>query len=157
MDHQCLGAAIAQAMHGLPHCRLVKRCQDTTGGIDALGDLGPQVARDQRLEAAGHPVGIGASAAPQLQHIAKASRGNQPAARALALKHGIGGDRRAVDQCSYRREIGFEHGQPGDKADRLIFGGRGHLGDAKHAARRIERQQVGEGAADVNPDLPRHP
>jgi hypothetical protein len=51
----------------------------------------------------------------------------------------------------------FEHGQPGDEADRLVLGGRSHLGDAEHAALRIERQQIGERAADIGADLPCHP
>src|ERR1700746_2105307 len=51
----------------------------------------------------------------------------------------------------------FEHGQPGDEADRLVLGGRSHLGDAEHAALRIERQQIGERAAYIDPDLPCHP
>ena len=157
MDHQCLGAALAQAMHFPPHRRLVERRQDPAGGIDALGHLGPQIARDQRLEAPGHAVGIGASAAAQLEHVAKAGRGNQPAARSLAFEHGIGGDRGAVNQRGYRGEIGFERGQPGDEADRLVLGGRRHLGDAEHAALRIERQQIGERAADIDTDLPCHP
>jgi hypothetical protein len=66
VDHQCLGAALAQAMHFLPHRRLVERRQDPAGGIDALGHLGPQIARDQRLEAPGHAVRVGASAATEL-------------------------------------------------------------------------------------------
>ena len=157
MDHQCLSAALAQAMHFLPHRQLVERRQDPTGGIDALRYLGPQVARDQRLEAPGHAVGTGPSAAAELEHVAKPGRGNQPAACSLAFEHSIGGDRGAVDQRGYRGEIGFEHGQPIDKADRLVLGSRKHLGDAKHAALRIERQQIGERAADVDPDLPSHP
>ena len=157
MDYQRLGAVLEQAVHGLPHCRVVKRRQDPAGGIDALGHLGPEVARDQRLEAPGHPVRIGASAATQFEHIAKACRGNQAATRPLALEHGVGGDSRAVNQRGYRSEIGFEHRQPGDEADRLVLGGRRHLGDAEHAALRIERQQVRERAADIDPDLPCHP
>jgi len=124
MNHQCLGAAFAQAMHFLPHRRFVERDEDATGGIDALRHLGPQIARDQRLEASGHAVGIGACATAEFEHVAKPGCGNQPAARSLAFEHGVGGDRGAVDQRGYRGEISVEHCQAGDEADRLVLGGR---------------------------------
>jgi hypothetical protein len=124
MNHQCLGAALTQAMHFPPHRRLVKRDEDPTGGIDALRHLDPQIARDECLKAPGHAVGIGACAPAELEHIAKPAGSNQPAARSLAFEHGIGGDRGAVDQRCYRGEIGFELGEPGDEADRLVLGGR---------------------------------
>ena len=124
MDHQRLGATLAQAMHFPPHRRFVERGQDPTGGVDALGHLGPQIARDECLKAAGHAVGIGARAAAELQHVAKPEGGNQPAARSLAFEHGIGRDRGAVDQRGDRGEISFELGEPRDEADRLVLGGR---------------------------------
>jgi hypothetical protein len=124
MDHQCLGAAFAQAMHFLPHRRFVERRQDSTGRIDALGHLRPQIARDECLEAPGHAVRIGACAASEFEYVAKPGRGNQPAARSLAFEHGIGRDRGAVDQRGYRGEIGFELGEPADETDRLVLRGR---------------------------------
>src|SRR5438128_1765787 len=78
--------------------RFVERRQDPASGIDPLGHLGPQVARDQRLEAPGHAIRIGASATAELENVAKPGCGNQPAARSLAFEHGIGGDCGAVDQ-----------------------------------------------------------
>ena len=124
MDHQCLGAALTQATHFLPHRRFVERRHDAASGIDALGHLGPQFARDECLKAPGHAIGIGARAAAELEHVAKPGRGYQPAARSLAFEDGVGGNRGAVDQRGHRGEISFEFGQASNEADRLILGGR---------------------------------
>src|SRR5215467_5596562 len=39
----------------------------------------------------------------------------------LAFEDGVGGNRRAVDQPDYHGKIGFEFGEPGDEADRLVL------------------------------------
>ena len=90
-----------QSQHGGAHLVFVERHQHPALGVHALGDLEPQLAVDQSLERSCHAVRIGARAASQLQHVTEAACCNQPAARALALQHGIRGDGRPVDEGRY--------------------------------------------------------
>jgi len=48
-------------------------------------------------------------------------------------------------------EIGGEEGEPVDETERRVGGRRGALRDRERAAL-VDRDEVGEGAADVDPD-----
>jgi len=48
-------------------------------------------------------------------------------------------------------EIGGQEGEPVDQAERRVGRGRGALRDGERAAL-VDRDEVGEGAADVDPD-----
>src|SRR5690606_26868444 len=76
---------------------LVERGHDSAAGVDALGHLEAQLARDQRLVALIIEVKrIGPVRARDLQHIAEALGGYQSGPGAAALDQRIDDQRRAV-------------------------------------------------------------
>ena len=85
--------------------------------------------------------------------------GQQPDAGALALEQRIGGDGRTVDDALGLNEQRVEADaerlrqalQAVHHAQRRIGRSGGRLGE-RDAARGVERDQVGEGAADVDAD-----
>ena len=134
------------------HVGFVERLEDVAVGVGALAHLGAQLARDQRLELAGQAEQLRPRAARELEDVAEALRRDEPATRALALEHGVGRDRRAVDHALRAREIALQRLQAGHEADRLVVRRARHLRDRERAGRRIEHQAVGERAADVDAD-----
>ena len=82
--------------------------------------LQAKLARDQRLEAAGHAVALGARAPPQFEHVAEPHRGDQAAGYTLALENGVGADSGAVHEGGER--VGAEAAFPdaGHHAARLV-------------------------------------
>ena len=89
--------AADELLAGRDHARLVQRLDDAAVGGDALRDLQPMAARDERLGLVpGEVEHVGHADAPDLQHVAKAARGDQPGPGARALQDGVGADCRAV-------------------------------------------------------------
>ena len=94
--------------------------------------------------------------APDLDGIAKAARGDQRGAGALALDQRVGEQSRAVHHMRDRR--GRQVGRAQDLGDAVLDGfvralGRGQdLGDAHQRAGRVDRHEIGEGAPDVRAD-----
>jgi len=100
-----------------------------------------------------------ADAAPHLEHVAEALGGQEAGRSAAAGEDGVGGNRGAVDD---HRELGEESAelqlQPGgDLAEaaeqRLgrVVRGAGRLVRPVGAVALIDDDEVGEGAADVDP------
>lgn len=85
--------------------------------------------------------------------------GEQSHLRSLALEEGVGRDRGAVDDAlgPFEQRPAVEtHGlgqtrEALEDAERLIGGGRGSLG-VEEATLFVDRDEIGEGAADVDAD-----
>ena len=158
MDEQALAAHGQQGAHGVGDLGLVERHDDLALGVDALVDLQAPLAGDQRLEGAGHAVGLGPRAPAELEAIAEAARGDQTDLGELALEHGVGGGGGAVDD---EVEIGGGDAGLGDGCQHaigLVGGGGEDLGEPDALALRADlvEQQVREGAADVDANHPPH-
>jgi hypothetical protein len=124
--------------------------------IDALVDHAPQVARDQRRRLVpAHVVEARHAQRSQFEHVAKALGRDEPHTRAFVLEDGVGGDGRSVpdlvDGTAAQAGLG-KHLQKAidDRFGVVADAGRDLLGmDGTVAA---EQHDVGEGAADVDPD-----
>ena len=139
----------------------VERRDDSSISADALGDLEPMPAWDQRggsvLE---QIVEIGPCRAPQLQHVPEAARGDECSAGALLLEDRVGNDRGRMrqqpdvgsgDAVALHSVIERRQHALGQVARR----GR-HLGDADGSARIVDQRHVRERAADVDTYPPGH-
>src|SRR5262249_48795496 len=94
----------------------------------------------------------------QLQCVAEAAGGEEPNLCHLALEHGVGGGRGAVDD---EVEMAGRHASLGDRRQHavgLVGGSGGDLGqsDAAALAPRLEEQEVRERPADVDASYPPH-
>ena len=119
--------AARAASVAVPHRVLVERGHHRTGRVDPLRHLEAALARHDRREVAGHAPGVGPGAPAELQRVAKAPRGDEGAAHALALQHGVGADGGAVDHRLEPARPRAERGEAGHEAVRLV-GRRGrHL------------------------------
>ena len=125
--------------------------EDRAFGGDTLGDLAPQVPRDQRFVGAGQAVEVRPVAAPQLEDVPETARGDQPTAAAPALQDGVGRNGRAVGR---QRDVPVgspEHIEGRDQSARLIAGSGRNFRDVQLATLLIERQDIGERPPDVYP------
>ena len=128
---------------------IIQRGEDISPGIQALADLEGKLARDERLGAAEIQVeGLRPVAPPDGVDIAKPPGGDQRGQRALALEHGVDGNRRAVDEFGQPLDVGLDrvHGlrhAPGRIGDR----GRGLGGDDPPV---VKAHQIGKGSADIH-------
>ena len=152
MDDDGLAARRQQRLRGLGDGGLVERRQHLAVGIHALGHFEPHLAVDQRREGAAQAVSLRARATAQLQHVAKTLRCDQPDLGDLAFEHRIRGRRRAVHDRLQQRRIESRRRQRRHEADRLVVDRGRHLGELHLVGGRIDRQQVGEGAADIDAD-----
>ena len=121
-------------------------------GVDPLRHLETALARHDGLEAAEHAPRVGPGAAAELQRVAEAPGGDEGAAHPLALQHRVGADGGAVDHRLEAVRRRAEGGEARHEPVRLVCGRRRHLGDAHAAGGLIHQQQVGERAADVDPE-----
>ena len=122
-------------------------------GIKPLVDLERQVPRHQRARAVEEEVvGLGPVAAADHVDVARAARDEEADLGALALDQRVDGDGRTVDQ-------GFEMArvEPGladrfdDAVHRIARRGQ-RLGMMDPSGTGIERDEIGEGAADIDSD-----
>ena len=156
-----LDALGAQSVDQAQHLVRVERRQHAAVGEKPLVQLEAQMARRQR----GRPlheqiVHVVAVLAPDLDGVAKAARGDQRGARALALDQGVGEQRGAVHHVGDR---GRGHARLLENLadpllDRLVrLRGRGqNLGDAQERAGIVHHHEIGEGAADIRADAMTH-
>ena len=131
--------------------------------VDALANRQPEVARhqDRRIGRAVVPR-IDPDAAADLERVAEPLGTQQPDHGAGPLQQRIGGDGRSVHQQpaigEQRRERHPHRGrrelERGERAGRRIIGPGRRL-DRVDPARRIDHDDVGERAADIDPDVPR--
>ena len=128
----------------------MQRHADAPPGVDPLAHLEAQPARHEGdLLAVAQVVEVGAVAARDLQHVAKALGGDQRGLRARPLRDGVDDGRPAVDEVIHgvgvelRLIDGVEH------APRQIVRRAERLGDAERAGLLVEVDEIGEGPADI--------
>ena len=129
---------------------------DGAVGQDPLRDLAHAIARDQRRRARRREVDGARQAQPlDLEHVAEPGGDEEPQRGPVPLDHGVDGDRRAVDQVvdgrGVERPLAHQGAQPVEDAAAGIAGNGGRLEAGELARRLVEEAEVGEGAADVDP------
>ena len=134
----------------------VGRQHGRAGMVDALGQADAPIRRHLRGAARRQVEAIEmlASAAADIEHVLEAARRHQRHRLDAILDDGVGDQGRAVDEIVDflgREAGGGERRQ--DAGDGIVALGR-HLDRPDFAARRQQGDQVGEGAADVDADLP---
>ena len=141
----------------LPHELLaIERGVDGAVGQDPLGDLAHAVAGNERGGTCRREVHGARQAKPlDLEHVAEPGRGQKPQRRPVPLDDGVDGDRGAVDQVvdggGVERPLAHQRAQPVEDAAPGIVGDGGRLEAGELARRLVEEAEVGEGAADVDP------
>ena len=149
-----LAAQRQQLLRRLGHGRLVERRQHLAVGIHALGALRARYSRSiSGTEGAAQAVGLRPRAPAELEHVAEAPGGDQPDLGDLALEQRVGGGRRAV----HDRPAAVAGSTPAAaSAARTPIAWLstvvGTLASLTSPVRVIDRQQVGEGAADIDAD-----
>ena len=150
-------SSACSAPQGLANLGLGKRSQHLPVETHALGDADAPMARHQGLgEFDEQVVQVVAKLGAGLERIAKAARGEQRRARALALDDRVGRQGRAVHDGTYRivARLGLlEHlrDRRQHRLRRMLRRGQ-HLGRIDAARPLIDEDHVGERAADVDPD-----
>ena len=152
VDDERFGACRARRLNRRPRLLLVERRHHRARGVDPFRYLEASLARHDGLEAAEHAPRVGPCAPAELQRIAEALGGDERAAHPLALQHGVGADRGAVDDRLESIRRVSKCCEARHEPVRLIRRRRRHLGDAHGAGGLIHQQQVGEGAADIDPE-----
>ena len=143
-------AALQRLGDAVPRGRLVQGCDHLAVGAHALGDLEGIAARHHRLGLAVMDVVDGAPAlALQDEQVAEALGGEERDPCALALEHRVGGDGRAVHEIASGGQRQTALVERGDGAQVGRMRRARHLGDAHAAA--LERDEIGERAADLDP------
>ncbi len=130
-------------------------------GVDALGDFVTEAARYQHVgRVLQQIVEIGAGGAAQLQQVAEAARGDEAGAGAVFFQQRVGhhgggvGQQRHVGRID---RIGVEClANASDDGLAEIRWCGGDFCDLDASAGFIDQGDVGEGAADVDADAPRH-
>ncbi len=126
------------------------------GMVHALGEADPALRRHLRRRAGQgvEAVEVLAPGAADVEHVLEPVGGDQRHRLDPVLDDGVGDERRAVDEV---RDLGGIEARGGecrlDAGDGIGAPGR-HLDRAHFAGRGVQRHQVGEGAADVDADLP---
>ena len=148
-----------QLLQGLSHSAqtgFIEGTQHLAFVVEALVDFKAQLARHQGLVHALQAIHLRPVAPTQFQQIAKPFGGDQSAACTFALDHGIGGNRRAVqDGIEFARlQMGFF--QSMEQTHRWVVRGRGHLQNMVRAALAARKIQVGESPPDVDAHNPGH-
>ena len=152
MDDDRLAACRQKLARGVGHRGLVERGQHLAVGIHALGHFEPHLTVDHRPEGAAQSVGLRPCATTEFEHVAKTLGRDEPDLGDLAFEQRVGGRRRAVDDRLQERRIEAGGRQCGHEADRLVLDGGRHLGQPHLVRGGIDRQQVGESAADIDAD-----
>ena len=152
MDDDGLAAQRQQLLRDVGHSRLVERHKHLAIGVHALRHFEPEFALNQRPESAPQAVGLRPSAAAEFQHVAEAPGSDEADPRDLAFQQRIGRGGRAVHHGLESCRIGASLGQRRHEADGLVVARRRHLGELDRARDRIDGQQIGKGAADIDAD-----
>ncbi len=146
-----------QALRHGAHLVGIERGQHVAVAVDAFRHLQAMAARHQRVgELQEQVVDVVALLGAHLQDVAEAARGDQAQARAGALDQGVGDQGGAVDHVADvgERELGGvqQFGEALQRADRGVVRRGQALVEADFVALRVEQDEVGEGAADVETD-----
>ncbi len=148
-----LGAAVGHRVERVH----VERLEHLARAVDALGHLEAQPARHERLRlVVAEVVHVRPVAAADEEDVAEAAGRHERGARALALGDRVDHDRAAVDE---ERRLGEVHPRRLDRLEHALGdrarGGRDLRRD-QPAGALVERDQVGERAADVRGDAQAH-
>ena len=157
MDDERFAAFRGEALGRFAHGEFVERNDLFALGVHALGDFHAQLARYQRFEPAFQTVCIGPRAAAQLQHVAEALRGDEPGLCKLPLQQCIGRGRGAVHEHPELRQRKLRLFERREHPESLVLDRGGNLGEPHLARYGVERDQVREGAANVDACDPAHP
>ena len=152
MDDDRFTARRQQPLCGVGHGGFIEGCQHLAVGIHAFGNFKSHLAVDHGPEGAAQPVGLRPCATAELQHVAEALCRDQTDLGDLAFEQRVRRGRRAMHHGLQQCGIEAGRGQRRHEADRLVVDGRWHLGEPHFVGGRIDRQQVGEGAADIDAD-----
>ena len=155
-DGDAFHAGRLDAGHRVGDRGVVGRQHGRAGMIDTLGQADAPIRRHLRGAARRQveAIEVLASAAADIEHVLEAARRHQRHRIDPVLDDGVGDQGGAVDEVVDflgREAGGGEGGQ--DAGDGIVALGR-HLDRPDFAARRQQGHQVGEGAADVDADLP---
>jgi hypothetical protein len=148
-DGAGLRATSQQFARGRLHGGDVHLRADRAIGERAFRHLDPHVTLGDRRELTPEPPGLGPVAAAHLQHVAEAGRGDDAEPRALAFQQRVRADGRAVDDRLEPRGAA-QRAQPVHEAHGLVAAVGRDLGGAEAVGARVEEEQVGEGAADID-------
>jgi hypothetical protein len=151
MDDEGFAAGFEQRRDGSSHLAFIELNAHRARRLYPLGNLQPEIARDDRHERTCHAIGLRPGAAAELDHVAEAARSDHASLSEPAFQYGIGGGGRAVhDEVDLLdRESGF--GQRSHNAESLVVDSGRRLGDMDLAAiAPVDQQKVGEGAADID-------
>ncbi len=150
MDDERFATRRGEAFYRVAQRGFIERYDFLALGVHALGHFDSQLARHQRLEPALQPVRMGPCAPAQFEHVAKAPGRDEARLRELALQERVGRGGGAVHEHRELRQRELRFFERGEHAERLVIGRGGNLGEPHFARGRLERDQVGERAADVN-------
>ena len=155
-DHQHLAAIFGDRFRGRPYGVRVERTQYPALCAHPLFHLVPVATVDQRLELAEQTVRLRSVTTPEFEDVPESAGGDETAASAFALDHGIGGDgcpmNDEVDGLNiYAKLIDAVHQTVG-----LVRGSRWHLGHPQVFGLRIDENEIRVRAADVDADQSRH-
>jgi hypothetical protein len=159
-DRDGLDFVPAEVLGRVPDRVLVERRQHAAAHVDAPRDADAQEAVDERLRGREADVeALGLERVAEVQDVAKALGAQQPDARAVALDHRVGGDRRPVHEQPGLPEHLLERDAAGggkraqtfqDRPHRIV-GGRGLLPQPDVAVL-VDHREVGERPPDVDTD-----
>ena len=136
---------------------LVERPEYVAPRAEPLRHLQAEPATDQRLgpavEDVVHTVEVPAS---NLEDVAETFGREERSARARPLEEGVDPDRGAVDHHPAVAEVRVRLIHAGEHALKEVARRAERLRVGDRAGRLVEHDEVGEGAADVDPDAKRH-
>ena len=151
-----LGSARLHVGDGAGHVGIVERPDHLARRSDALGDLEAVLARHQRLGMVGlQIVDLGSRLAADLQQVLEAGRSDERNLASAPLDQRVGCNRGAVGEEG-QATLGGERTQALQNCARGIVGRGGDLVRARLAGRLVHQKEVGESAADVDPERRAH-
>ena len=156
-DRHRLDAGGQQLAGGRPHGLFVERHQHLARRAQALRHLARAAARHQWLGTPiEHVVHLQEVAAADLEDVAKSRGGDEAGARPLQLEERVDPDRGPVDDEPAVRQPDAGLVDAGEDALEELAGGAQSLGGDDGARGLVERDEVREGAADVDADSQSH-
>lgn len=148
-----LDTLLAERLEGNAHVVFGERCLDGAVGEDALGYVEPQSTwHERRRRLPQHVVEGGPLSATELEHVAKAARGQDPDDGSASLEQGV-----EADRCSVEEEPGtgkrlLSDGCRDDGLNAHVRSrGRGQaFADANASVLVVIEDKVGKRPTDVN-------
>jgi adenosylmethionine-8-amino-7-oxononanoate aminotransferase len=154
-DGEGLGAGGVGRREGALDAVRIERHHHGAVGAEPLGDLEAVPALDHgpgAHEGRHEEDGDVALGPPDLDEVPEPGGRHEGDPRAPSLQDRVGPDRRAVDETPDVAASNAERIQAVENGGRLVPRPRGNLGDEDPAGRPVDRGEVGEGSAHVDPD-----